>query len=584
MKKTAYYFLSIIAIIVAVACNEGIDPISRVEPGADQAPPAVTITYPTEGTSIQVLGEIATIGIQFEATDDIELQSVAILMDGNEIKNYTQFRDYRRLVAEYVYDNVTNGVHVLTVTATDLSGKITSQNINFQKVSAYTPKYEGEVLYLPFDGDMMDLVSFTTATKIGNPGFSEDKIVGTNSYAGAADAYLTFPTAGILGNEFSAIFWYKLNATPDRAGILEISPVGDDRAHGLRFAREADGANQKFFLNIGDGAAETWIVPPSFAVSDEWMHVAISISTTHASVYINGNIVAESDFGPINWEGCDLLSFASGMPRFVYWDHFSDLSLYDELRIFNKALSTSDIQHIIEVESNPVEEYTPKYDGEIFYMPFDGENKELVSGTDPTVIGTPGFAGEGKQGGDAYAGATDSYLEFPTTSLTNSEFSAVFWMKLNIVPERAGILTMSPVDEAHPDAQNNRTNGFRFFRENVGGKQRFKLNVGNGTEDTWFDGGSAADVDPAITDWIHFAFTISSSECVFYINGQVASQASFTGVGWTGCDVLTIMSGNPRFTEWEHYSDLSFLDELRIFDKALTQTEIQTIIDAENAK
>ncbi len=368
MKKIVYFFSGIIAIIIAGACNEGIDPISSVEPGSDQTAPAVTITYPEEGTKIEVVDEIATINIQFEAVDDIELQSVSIVFDDTEIQNYTQFKDYRRLLAEYVYEYATKGDHVLTITATDLSGKSTSQSVNFQ---------------------------------------------------------------------------------------------------------------------VGSGSGQ---------------------------------------------------------------------------------------------------DYTPKYDGEIFYMPFDGENKEMVSKTDPTVIGTPGFAGEGKQGGDAYAGATDSYLEFPTTSLTNSEFSAVFWMKINAAPERAGILIMSPPDEANPTAQNNRLNGFRFFREKVGEKQRFKLNAGNGTAETWFDGGSKADIDPNVSEWVHFAFTISSSECVFYINGQIASQGTFTGIDWTGCDVLTIMSGVPRFTGWEHFSDLSYLDELRIFNKALTQTEIQTIIDAENVK
>jgi hypothetical protein len=39
------------------------------------------------------------------------------------------------------------------------------------------------------------------------------------------------------------------------------------------------------------------------------------------------------------------------------------------------------------------------------------------------------------------------------------------------------------------------------------------------------------------------------------------------------------MSGAPRFTEWGHLSDLSYLDELYFFDVALTQEEIQTIME-----
>jgi hypothetical protein len=247
----------------------------------------------------------------------------------------------------------------------------------------------------------------------------------------------------------------------------------------------------------------------------------------------------------------------------------------DELRIFNKALTQSEIQNIIQNDKP----YVPKYSGEVFYMPFEGNYKDLVTNKEATKVGSPLFA-TGKSG-QAYAGATDAYLTFPAAGLQGSAVSAVFWMKINATPDRAGILTMGPPDEANPTAMNNRKSGFRFFRENAGGKQRFKLNAGNGTADTWVDGGAAADVDPTTGNWVHFGYTISGTECNVYINGEVVKQAAFSGINWTGCDILSIMSGAPRFTGWNHLSDLSLMDELRFFNKALTQTEIQTIMNAE---
>ncbi|WP_372932070.1 LamG-like jellyroll fold domain-containing protein [Mariniphaga sediminis] len=228
--------------------------------------------------------------------------------------------------------------------------------------------------------------------------------------------------------------------------------------------------------------------------------------------------------------------------------------------------------------------YIAKYEGETFFMPFEGElYMELLSETEATVEGEPGFAG-GKSG-EAYAGAADAYLTFPTEGLQGEEFSAAFWYKLKLSdPEpdygqRAGILVMGPPDPLNPLAQNNRKAGFRFFRENAGGKQRIKLNVGNGTADSWFDGGAAADIDPAAGEWVHLAFTISSTECVVYINGEVVKQGAFEGVDWTGCDMLSVMSGAPRFNGWNHWSDESLIDELRLFSKALTQEEINNMIN-----
>ena len=68
-------------------------------------------------------------------------------------------------------------------------------------------------------------------------------------------------------------------------------------------------------------------------------------------------------------------------------------------------------QGIRDTESGGGGGYTPKYDGEAFYLGFDdGEFKEMVSYQMMTVVGTPGFAGEGKVGDNAYMPAADSYL------------------------------------------------------------------------------------------------------------------------------------------------------------------------------
>tara|TARA_R110002049_G_scaffold665_2_gene3926 strand:+ start:969 stop:2078 length:1110 start_codon:yes stop_codon:yes gene_type:complete len=226
------------------------------------------------------------------------------------------------------------------------------------------------------------------------------------------------------------------------------------------------------------------------------------------------------------------------------------------------------------------EPYQPIYEGEVFYAPFDGDYVELVRLQTPDIAGAPEFANG--LVGSAYAGKTDSYLKFPTDGLKNDSFSAVFWYNLNANPDRAGLLVMGPPDEANPSAMNNRTSGFRLFRENAGGKQRIKLNVGNGSGDNWFDGGSAADIDPAISGWNHIAFTISPAQATVYLNGEIVSQNNFPGIDWTGCDLLSVGSGAPRFAGWGHLSTSSLMDELRIFDKVLTQEEIQAIMAAEN--
>ena len=595
-----YFKIIILALTVFLfnACDQNyIDSISSVDPGADESAPTVTLIYPTEGTEISLPEVVSSVNIQFEVSDDIEIGTVRVLYDGTEIASYSEFVDYRRLVVDtLMYDNVVDGQHTISIEATDLDGKSTTAEANFEKVPPYVPKYPGEVLYMPFEGDFMNMVSFELPTVVGSPGFSDEALGGSKSYMGAPESYLTFPTEGLQSNEISAIFWMKVNNVPDRAGILIMGPEDaenpdgqNNRKSGFRFFREAGGGLQQFKLNAGNGEADTWFdggeaarVDPSI---DEWRHFAFTISTTDAKVYIDGQLVKEGVFTGIDWTGCDVLSIMSGAPRFTGWNHWSDESLMDELRIFSRVLTQEEIQSIITEESGKDFTYTPKYEGEIFYMPFEETFLEYVSQTEATVTGTPGYA-DGKVG-KAYAGDTDSYLTLPSDALQNDLLSAAFWLKINEVPDRAGLLVMGPEDtenENYPDAQNNRSSGFRFFREasHGGDFQRFKLNAGNGTADSWFDGGDDADVEVPSADWHHFAFSISGTECVVYIDGEVVKQGDFGGIDWTGCDILTIMSGAPRFTGWNHWSDEGMMDELRIFNKVLTQDDVQQIIADES--
>ncbi|MDG3581522.1 LamG domain-containing protein [Galbibacter sp. CMA-7] len=340
-----------------MCCDNGIDPITEVDPGPDQSPPIVKINFPADGLEIQVKEDVIPITIKFEVDDDIEVASIEAKMDGKTIGQYSSFKDYRRIIIDdLVYTNLTNGEHTLIVTSIDTDGKETTEVSNFLKKEAYKPIYDGETFYMPFNGDYTELVSVTTANEIGSPSFAGESVVGPNAYLGATDSYLTFPTEGLLGEEFSATFWYKVNADPDRAGILVISPPDEenpdspnDRTKGIRFFRENANGNQRLKLNIGTGSGETWVdgaEAADIASNSDWVQVAFTISATKAIVYIDGQIVKEVDFVGVDWTGCDLLSIGSGSPRFTGWGHLSDLSEIDELRIYNKALTQQEIQDI----------------------------------------------------------------------------------------------------------------------------------------------------------------------------------------------------------------------------------------------
>lgn len=220
-------------------------------------------------------------------------------------------------------------------------------------------------------------------------------------------------------------------------------------------------------------------------------------------------------------------------------------------------------------------------DGQIFYMPFENNYKDSKSNKEATKVGNPTFA-DGKVE-KAYAGATDSYLTFRLTDMSSTlgtSLTVGFWYKVNATPDRAGLIVIGPVLEGAPaNGQNNRTSGFRIFRENAGGKQRIKANVGNGSADGWLDGGAKADIDPAISPWKYITLVLTEGKAFFYIDGEEVASTDLTKISWAGCDIMSIGSGSPRFNEWGHLSDNSLIDELRIYNRALSAAQIKEIIN-----
>jgi hypothetical protein len=360
MKFSKYIWLFVIAL--AFGCDEGyIDDITPVDAGSDTENPDVTINFPANGTLIRVVEDLTDITVSFEVTDDIFLEQVTLQLDGTTFATLSDFRDFRRVVEEVVYEDLTNGPHTLTITAVDGEGKTGSASVDFEKTEPYTAKYDGEVFYMPFDNEYLELLTLTPATEVGSPGFTTDAKVGTGAYVGAEGAYLTFPAAGLVNEEFSAVMWYKLNAEPNRAGVLVMGPEGEDAPpatlnNGFKFFREAGGDNQIFKLNAGTGEGNSWFdggqdASLNPAVDTDWQHLAFTISPEGNTVYINGNVVRTGDFAGPSWEGVEIMSIMSGAPNFTHWNHNSDASQLDELRIFNRALTQEEIQQIIDDES-----------------------------------------------------------------------------------------------------------------------------------------------------------------------------------------------------------------------------------------
>jgi len=70
-------FLALTVFIINACDQNYIDPISAVDPGADETAPQITVNFPPEGYELQTNEAVASITIDFEVRDDIEIANIS---------------------------------------------------------------------------------------------------------------------------------------------------------------------------------------------------------------------------------------------------------------------------------------------------------------------------------------------------------------------------------------------------------------------------------------------------------------------------------------------------------------------------
>ena len=372
MKIFKYLLFVVTFAVVIVACNEGIDPITSVAPGDDTASPTVSITYPGEGTLIRVKEDVTPINIRFEVVDDIEIQSISVQLDGSGIAEYSEFKDYRRALESYTYESLSNGPHTLTITATDLSGKSTSEEVTFEKAEPYQPEYEGEIFYMPFDDEILELISITPGTAVGSPAFVAGKVGKAVSFDAANQAYVTFPSDVVSAvNSFSVSFWTNPEFIDNNSdggidgilGLVNFSNVSGFWGNLDWFVENGSnpsGAVIKCHVTNGNGG-ETWIEAKDVTnFFGQWSHHVLTYDavTEEFVYYINAAPVVTLAAG---WDGP--LALQNGGPMVFGTVHFmTNPSLttgsgaqgwasyltggLDEIRIFDKGLAQEEVDEI----------------------------------------------------------------------------------------------------------------------------------------------------------------------------------------------------------------------------------------------
>ncbi|GAA0892986.1 hypothetical protein GCM10009122_26650 [Fulvivirga kasyanovii] len=367
------YKLYIMGAIFAFGCDDGyIDDISAVDPGPDESAPVVTISNPVGDVFIPFTENSTDVTFKFQATDDIEVKSVTIALDGAELASFSGFVDYRNANNSFTYEDLPIGEHTVAVTAIDPSGKETTESVTFIVTNEYFPE-DGEIFYMPFEGDVfLDIISEKSATTSGAPGFADGIKGNALSLDAANESYILFPGDTLAGVEnFTLSFWAKVDYVGDESGIdgsfglvslSNVSSFWGNIEVLVDGGNLTNGANMK--AHVTNGASETWVtgITNLTNIFGQWSNHTLTYDATSSEIkyYINGELksttpaawtgplafenVGPMVFGTYQFQTTPSLTSATGSQP---WASFLTGEI-DEVRIFNRALSADEIQALVD--------------------------------------------------------------------------------------------------------------------------------------------------------------------------------------------------------------------------------------------
>jgi len=429
-------------------------------------------------------------------------------------------------------------LYSFTIEAIDDENQSTPRNFSITVNAAELTNYE----------------NFTINTYTGNGSTqSIEGKIGTAAYFDGSSSYILtsgdYPIQG--GQAHSVSFWVNFNSTSAQF----LYGIGDTVTSFTHTSLRFDTSLTRAYLDNNGGA---YIYSTSLSLSTgTWYYITHTYDGSGTSeLFIDGTSVGTQSV-TLNIDGVLVI----GRRPYYGSDYFN--GKIDQFRVFNKEVSSSEITTLYgENNTSSTKSTTDIFDdgsGVVLY--------EFEEGAKDTG-GASGYIGSGGM----FDGST-SYTTINSTSTTpfdasSEDFSISAWINVSSFQNDACVISKwgsTSTDQSYFFGFNGSADNTKLI---VYEKSGSTTHVINSTSTTITTG-----------NWFHVAYVRNSTQTIIYING-VAETFSNTN---------TINSGNsqPIIVGRQYgYPGTSFngkIDQMRLFNKALSSSEITTLYQETSA-
>ena len=299
----------------------------------DSIAPTVSITAPAGGTITN------TITLAANASDNIAVAGVQFKVDGTNVSSEDTSSPY---TVSWTSNTVANGTHTITAVARDTAGNTTTSaavTVNVQN----TGTGSGLIGAWSFNEGTGSTVSDTSG--LGNIGsifqatwYTTGKYGKALSFDGTND-YVSVPDSNSLDltNKMTIEAWVRPTASSGWRTVM-MKENGSEMAYGM-YARESTNRPSAWLrINPTSGSSYSAGATPALTLNT-WTHMASTYDGTTLRLFINGVQRATRATTGNMYSSGDPLKFGGNA---IWGEYFA--GQLDEIRVYNRALSASEIQ------------------------------------------------------------------------------------------------------------------------------------------------------------------------------------------------------------------------------------------------
>ncbi|MCM1503919.1 MAG: LamG domain-containing protein [Muribaculum sp.] len=418
-------------------------------------------------------------------------------------------------------------------------------------------------------------------------------------------------------NAVSYTFWMKQVSEPvldEEGNPIEGQVMPQDVESPIMYWENENGSASLSFSANGwikyDGLDSKWEqnnpaeYKTGYITPDEWHYVALILRDHGYAVYVDGEKKTDITSSDLNYEGA--VQFAANAP-YMYFNYGADThtSFYlEDLTVYRNQIEAKQIARPKKGNiwggnggNGGGVSFVPVPDP-IYYYDFErglGSSEIVGSGELKNVGGNFGTVFQNGRGGMRV-----NYLKLPSDVFvktgTNEEITISFWVNSENAGESSEYM-WAPIFSAY-DHEVAGT-GCPMLVCQYRGTVQQNMNGHDNSGGNWCDYTNAQCDQGTVTayhgdtDWLadkkwhHYAVTFTKTSAAVYFDGEIANSWTIDGVSdGARCEIFgkseldLVCLGGLQAWSWSDNDPAFMFDDVAIYDHALSQDQIKTVIAA----